>query len=229
MTSTITDPYRVLVPEGQRGEWRVERFTITEQEAKFANIRAILHPEERVAPGSYTRLMRGREVVMSDTPMERMGHEAMVRHASGHILILGLGLGMVLQACLEKRTHTLIPPVALARMGYPATESDLVSPAVEHATVVEKSPEVLGLVGAYYRERYGNRVMLVEADALTWRPPAGAHYSAVWGDIWDSICTDNLPEMTRLKRRYSRRADWVGCWAEAEVRVYARREQRGGW
>jgi hypothetical protein len=46
----------------------------------------------------------------------------------------------------------------------------------------------------------------------------GERYGMVWHDIWDSFCGDNLPEMTRLKRKYGRRADWQGCWGEWQCR-----------
>ena len=36
----------------------------------------------------------------------------------------------------------------------------------------------------------------------------------------------NLAEMTRLKRRFARRADWQGCWGEELLRAQKRREQR---
>lgn len=36
--------------------------------------------------------------------------------------------------------------------------------------------------------------------------------------IWDSLCADNLEEMTKLKRRFGRRTDWQGCWGEYQCR-----------
>jgi spermidine synthase len=132
---------------------------------------------------------------MSDTPAEQDDHREFVQRARGRILINGLGLGMVLQACLERRKW----------------QSD--EYAVEHATVVEISPAVIALVAPHYQARYGDRLTIVQADALTWQPPKGERYAAVWHDIWPDICTDNLPQMHTLHRRYGRRADWQGSWA----------------
>ncbi len=116
-----------------------------------------------------------------------------VRHATGHCLVTGLGLGIVVNAMLLK-------------------------PGVERVTVLEIDPDIIGLVGSHYRAKFGDRLELIEADALTWKPPRGARYAAVWHDIWPAICADYLPEIRTLKVRYARRCDWQGVWAEDEMR-----------
>ena len=110
---------------------------------------------------------------------------------------------MVLQACLEK-------------------------PSVTRVTVVELSADVIALVAPHYQERYGERLRIVHADAYTYKPDL-PRYGCVWHDIWDDLCEDNLPQMTALKRKYSRRADWQGCWSEATVRAHKRRTARAFW
>ena len=54
--------------------------------------------------------------------------------------------------------------------------------------------------------------------------PKGTRYDAVWLDIWDTIGGDNLPEMTKLKRRFSRHTNWLGCWAERDCKLAKKRE-----
>ena len=130
---------------------------------------------------------------MADTYLEIHDHLSFVSRAQGHVLINGLGLGICVQDALDR------------------TE-------VTKATVIELSPDVIALVAPHYRQRYGDRVEIIEADALTWTPPKGVRYGAVWHDIWDYICEDNLPVMTQLKRKYGRRCDWQGCWAEYDCR-----------
>lgn len=182
----------VSVPEGSSGSWRVQRFTVSEDDAKLHNMRAAFRPggaNDIIEPGAYTRLMRGATVVMSDTPMEKRDHVPFVHAARGHVLIHGLGLGMALAAILEK-------------------------PEVERVTVIEKSPDVISLVAPSYDDP---RVEIVEGDAFTWRPPRGVRFGAVWHDIWDDKCADNLGEMKRLHRRYGRRADWQGSWGRAFI------------
>jgi hypothetical protein len=89
--------------------------------------------------------------------------------------------------------------------------------------VIEMSPDVISLVADFYRTKFGDKAEIIEADALTWKPPKGSFYGAVWHDIWPSISADNLPEMHALHRRYGRRCDWQGSWA----RGFCERLNRG--
>ena len=189
------DKYKVDVPEGCIGDWAIERFEITEDGAKFHNLRATLHGfgYRSVRPGSYTRLTHNGNLIMSDTRAEIHDHLEIIRRAKGKVLLNGLGLGLVLRACLLK-------------------------PEVDHVTVIEIASEVIALIEPYLRECFGDRFIVYEADALTWQAPKNSKWNVVWHDIFDAICADNLVDMTRLKRRYGRRCDWQGCWAEYEHR-----------
>jgi hypothetical protein len=180
----------VSVPEGSAGKWAVRRFTVGEQEASMTRLSAMKYGRGYVPPGTYTELRHGGRLIMSDTPDERRDHYPPVVEAKGHILINGLGIGMVLAACLKR-------------------------PAVTRATVVEIDPDVIALVAPHYDDP---RVEVINADAFEYRPPKGIRYGMVWHDIWPDICGDNLPEMTRLKRKYGKRADWQGCWCESQCR-----------
>lgn len=179
----------VDVPEGVSGNWKVERFTIEPSDPSLFlfNLRA---GRRGVRPGYYTRLMRGSTVVMSDTDAEKSDHREAVRRATGTILLNGLGLGMVLNACLLK-------------------------PEVQHAFVVEKSEGVIKLCAAHYQQKFGDRLTIIHDDALTFKPPK-VRFGIVWHDIWDYICADNLDEMATLHRRYGRRTDWQGSWGKYE-------------
>lgn len=187
---------KVDVPEGTDGDWSVERFTVSEQEASFHNLREAINFRRRtVSPGTYTRLTHKGAVVMSDTSMEICDHWEPVRKAMRYasrskidVLVNGLGLGVVIQAVLDL-------------------------PKVRQVTVVEKSPAVLRLVKPHYMDRYGEkRLSVVCADALTWKPLVNQRYAVVWHDIWTNICGENLPDMHKLHRKYGRRCDWQGSW-----------------
>ena len=143
---------------------------------------------------------------MSDTPSEISDHLSAVYAANGHVLIAGLGLGVVVQGCLMD---------GVERYGK----------TVEKVTVVEKSADVIGLVAEHYLKRFGSRLEVVHDDIFTWQPPKGAKYDCTWLDIWPNICTDNLNDMKKLKARFSRRSQWLGCWSEADCR----RLRRRGW
>jgi hypothetical protein len=180
-------------PEGKVGNHRIERFTVSEDESKLDQLRGLFGGRGRYTPpGTYTRLRRdgswGCTVVMSDTPDELRDHYSAVTAAKGHCLIHGLGLGIVAEACLRKDDVTKV-------------------------TVIELSREVIQLIGPYLFETWGERIEIVNADALTWKAPKGERYGMVWHDIWDTICADNLDAMKLLHRRYGRRTDWQGSWA----------------
>jgi hypothetical protein len=169
---------KVTVPEGKRGAWQVERFEIPK------NGLAFLYKNRAPTPGTYTRLTHGTTCVMSDVPAEMRDHYEAVHQAKGHILINGLGLGMVLAACLKKREVT-------------------------KATVIEIDKDVIDLVAPHYANK---RVEVICANAYEYKPPKGIRYGMVWHDIWSYICADNLEGMKKLHRKYGRVADWQGSW-----------------
>jgi hypothetical protein len=181
----------IEVPNGKSGDWRVEDFEISETDAKMQNVRAMFNPgNRRVAPGIFKRLMRSSTVVMSNTPAEIEDHLNFINTAKrigGHILINGLGLGVALKEILH-------------------------SDKVLSVTVIEKSEDVILLVGNTYLK--DSRVSIINDDAFNWQPPRGERYDAVWHDIWDYICGDNLKEMTTLHRKYGRRTNWQGSWCK---------------
>ena len=125
---------------------------------------------------------------MSDTPAEMRDHSYAVRMAKGSCLINGLGIGLVLKNILLKSEVTDV-------------------------TVVEISQELIDIVAPHYQDE---RAVFICASAFDYKPPKGKRYQMVWHDIWDDICADNLPEMTRLHRKYGRRADWQNSWCKAE-------------
>lgn len=190
------DQYKVDVPEGQSGKWRVERFTVRPHDL-HESLR-LIKTGRGVPAGVYTGLYHGRSIVMSDTPDEIRDHLHFIYRAHGRILVHGLGLGMVLKALLLK-------------------------PEVTHVDVVEKSADVLALVGPSYSDP---RVSIHHGDAYSFQFPPGTRWNYAWHDIWPDICTDNLNGMSKLHRRYGRRVDWQGSWCRERVLRHARAEKR---
>ncbi|MDU4190089.1 MULTISPECIES: hypothetical protein [Aeromonas] len=184
----------VSVPEGASGPWRVEAFNVSEQESEMTLARAKITGaiNEFVPTGNYKRLVREDTVVMSNTPMEIRTNRTFIHRAKGKVLINGLGLGMVLSAILKK-------------------------PEIESVTVVEASEDVIKLVGPSFCD--DPRLRIVHACAFEYQPEPGALFDAVWHDIWDEICDENLPEMHKLHRKYGQRTKWQGSWARAECEV----------
>lgn len=177
------------MPEGKSGDWKIERYTVTDMDALMFNIRNDLRLESdrNIKPGTYTRLMCKSTVVMSDTPAEKGDHIQFFEQAKGQILINGLGLGYAIEVCCRK-------------------------PKVKHITVIEKSPDVIKLSGTHYLRRYPDKLTIIQADAFDWEPPKGKRYDVVWHDIWNNNCSDNLVEMDQLEQKYDGIADWQGSW-----------------
>lgn len=186
------------LPEQESGPWRIERFTVSKEKADSFNLHLMFSGQgaRRVEPGTYTRLIHEdcSEPMMSDTPAEMRDHMEAVYAAKGHCLIMGLGLGVVTEACLRK-------------------------PEVDFVTVIELDPDIIGMVEPYLIDRWGDdRLEIIQADALEWRPPKDARYGMAWFDIWPTICEDNLDDMKLLTRRFGRKADWKGSWAREWIR-----------
>lgn len=182
-----------VLPEGRHGKAVVSRFTITKSAAEFSRIRAAVQGRGAIPAGTYTKLEVGGELWMSDTPDEIRDHMGAIRNARGKVLVHGLGLGVVVIAMLRK------------------TE-------VQHVTVVERDADVIALVAPHLHAAFGTeRLQVVQADALKWKPPEGGYYNMVWSDIWPTICGDNVKSMRKLRRMYKNCAGWHGLWCEREV------------
>jgi len=191
----ITD-IRVNVPEGQSGDWKVEKFKVSKEEASFHNLRSTFSFGGRgrtIQSGDYTKLTRNGTIVMSDTPAEIRDHSYFIYQAKGHVLINGLGLGWIVEALFQKKE-------------------------VKTITVIEKSKDVIDLVKQHYYDKCpkNKHIIIVHADAFEYKPQKNQRYSAVWHDIWTYICGDNVEDMKKLHRKYGRRTDWQGSWCRYE-------------
>lgn len=188
--------HRVDCPVGTAGYHSIERFEVDEPGANLHNLRCMLKgiPHRAIQPGTYTRLVREGtfDPVMSDTDAERYDHIPAIQHAAGHCLIAGLGIGMVAEACLRKDGVTSV-------------------------TVVEMEPDVIKLAGLHLLERYEN-LEIIQSNIFNYKPRPGQRFGMAWFDIWDDLCRDHLAEMATLSRKFTRRCDWYGHWARADMK-----------
>lgn len=183
---------KIDVPDGVSGIWKVETFTVSEDDAKFAAMRAAFHGGRGSLPaGEYKRLYRGKTLVMSNTPDEISDFKYFAHIAHGSVLINGLGLGVLLKALLNK-------------------------PEITDITIIEKSEDVIKLVAPTYS--IDKRITIINADAFTYIPQKGKRFNFVWHDIWDYITSDNLPEMTKLHRKYGTKCDYQDSWCKAQCK-----------
>jgi hypothetical protein len=82
-------------------------------------------------------------VVMSDSKYEQELNREIIEKARGDVLLLGYGLGFIVQLLM-------------------------INPAVTSVTIIEKEQEVLNLVGSQLK--LNDKVRIILADALTWIP-----------------------------------------------------------
>lgn len=217
---SLLDSMTVDVPEGRSGKMVVSRFDV--EADSLENIRLSFQPGNRwCKPGTYTRLLECDDpddpntqgtFWMSDTTAERRDHlsAAMeMRDRGGRVLIGGLGLGMIVRCAL------------------------LATP-VEHVDVLERSRDVINLVGEHYEKMAADvgKTLTIRrcADALAWEPPPKARWSVVYFDVWPDLHDDNLAEMAMLGRRYNRkRADVFLAWGRELLRAQRRLDNRTRW
>ena len=208
MAGHIWDDYQVDVPEGESGQWRIRRCEANKDDLGLCIFN--MHAGGRgIPPGTkYTELTRDGETIMTDTPAEIRDHYEFF----GNIRYL--------------TTETYAPSVLIHGLGLGMAVNGAFMNGAGHVTVVEKSPDVIKLVGPHWQGRYGDKLKIIEGNAYTWQPETGQRWDAIWHDIWDDLSTDNLVEMAKLHRRFGKRCSWQGSWCVDILRVRRRREKR---
>ena len=196
--------YDVTIPElilpGKQGEAELVHFTVDEAASLMTSFRAVQHPDAYVPPGQYAQLRVNGTIMMSDTRMERHTNAEFTYKANGRVLVAGLGLGLILFAIADK-------------------------PNVERIVVVEKSQDVIDLIGPTLRAKFDDRLEIICADIFDWKPEKGTRFDTIYFDIWPRACTDNLEEMNRLHRRfrtYLCSDGWMDSWRRKELQLRKR-------
>ncbi len=175
----------VNLPEMSKGQWKIEKFIVDRPD-----FHSLIRGRGVPLGKTFTRLMRGNTIVMSDTPAEQSDLREALWQARGTCLINGLGIGLLLKNILLKDS-------------------------VIDVTVVEISQDLIDIVSPHYSD---SRVQFICCNALEYSPPKGKKYDMVWHDIWDNICGDNLDEMKTLHCKYGKRAKWQGSWCKEECK-----------
>lgn len=133
---------------------------------------------------------------------------AEARRRGGHVLVTGLGLGLVAESMLQT----------------PGSR-------VERITIVEASGDVIALVASHLEKKYDGRIVVYEGSAFDWNPPPGDRYTVGWHDIWPNPHdSSRWPEMETLEARYQPYCEWQGSWVrdylDAEKEVEARADSQ---
>lgn len=205
---TIYDTMALAVPDGVHGDVEIRRYEITARQAALSGLGS--RNRGGTEPGTYVGMFRGGRLWMSDTAQEKLDALPFLRKAAAmrarRVLVNGLGLGMVLAALLRFEQ-------------------------VEHIDVVEIDPGVIALVGPHYEQMAaaaGKTLAIRQDNAYSVGWPRGVRWDAAWHDVWLNLCLDNLPQVTRLHRRYGGRVTHQDSWGRDWLVEGARRQRRQG-
>jgi len=165
----------------KKGIAELQHFEISEETVRFEKLRALMNYSSEcvtLEAGKYCRLIVDNKLVMSDTGMEKDTNFEFTMKANGHVLIAGLGLGMILKA-VENYD------------------------CIKSITVIEKEQDVIDIINPQLKLH--SNVNIICADIFEWVPLQGMKYDVIYFDIWSEICGDNYTEMKRLHRKFCRK------------------------
>jgi hypothetical protein len=190
----LTAPFRVKVPHGKSGPWKIAPMK-TDVGLEYLRCARDGRPP---GLGVFTKLVhKDRGIVMSDTVPEIMDLRRWLGRLEGDVLITGLGLGMALHALCK-------------------TPRPLGAGAVRSITVVEIDRHVLKLSADYYR-KMDKRITIVQGDAYVWKPAKGQKFDSAWHDIWDyGGDSDLYKKIKRHYRPYMRTSGHQFCWGQSD-------------
>jgi hypothetical protein len=142
--------------------------------------------------GKTGTILRERAFIwMTDDMDEWEAQRPAVREAikrGGDVLVTGLGIGYVIEDILGAASN------------------------VRSITVIEWDKDIISLVAPYIRGRFGDRVRILNHDAMKWSPK-GHRFSVAWHDIWP-LHKGAEDSIRALQTRYSPWCAWQGSWPE---------------
>ncbi len=145
-------------------------------------------------------LTRDGDTWMSITPLEIESQAIGVHYASGHVAIFGLGMGWVAAVTAMRDSVTRV-------------------------TVVERDPDVIALhadldLFARLPGGAGDKIRVVQGDALEWRPDAPVEL--LMPDIWLWLVSDGRVEEVRQMQANVAAANVYFWGQELEIARHAR-------
>lgn len=177
-----------VIPQGEHGAAKIVHDTPSDFERFMARRNGMPLYRDK-----YTRLIVDGRLWMTDAEFECWTNQGVVNRAYGDVMIAGLGLGLIVGPMLAMDSVTSI-------------------------TVLERSPDVIALVGPRYQNP---RLTIVEADVYQWEPPKKA-YNFIYFDIWPDVPnSDNREEIQTLKKRYRsslKAGGRTAAWCEEKTR-----------
>lgn len=194
------------LPEINKNGVEVVHFRNDTQACALAAIRG-----DYISPNiTYTKLIVNGSLWMSDTEMEKNTNWNFIRCANGHVLIFGLGMGMI------------IIPLLLDK-------------EIKSITVIEINPFVASDIGSLLKVHDKRGILnIVNADANIYFSTLskGSKFDTIYFDIWKDICTDNLENIKFLEKNYRKFLNkenpyrFMDCWQKTNLQRISKRENK---
>ena len=136
---------------------------------------------------------KGQGIWMSDLPCEIYQHAEFVPNLRGHVLIGGLGLGLILKM-LER------------------------NPAIESVTVIEKNKDVISLVWKGLKLKYPAKIINADLFAFLKRAKRGKkQFDSAYYDIWTAdsgwVYYEYIEPLRKLSKGIIEQEN-IYCWQE---------------
>lgn len=184
----------------QQGVATISKYEFSEVKNPLYNLRAVRDGNMMMwmYDGKYVRLHVNGQLMMSDTAMERRTNRSFIEFATGRVLIAGLGVGLIIQNIIDKEDVTEI-------------------------VVIEKYQDVIDVVEARIKHP---KLKIICADIFNYDMPNTEKFDTIYFDIWPSISTDNLDEMTLLHRKYRKNKRSKESYMDSWLRDFLRSRRR---
>jgi len=179
-----TDMHTIIKP-AVSGKFEIKHFDITEKDIKNINPFSFGASEFRtLKPGKYVKLVSDKEVIMSDTNMEKETNMTFLEKSKGDVLIAGLGIGLILIPLFK-------------------------NPKVKSITVIEKEKDVIDLVE---NQLNLEKVKIQQEDIFTYVP--NKKYDTIYFDIWPTIGDNfyEMSELLEKFLPFLTNEGWINAW-----------------
>jgi hypothetical protein len=191
----------------KEGEITISKYVYDEGSFSLYNLRSMRDGGGifRMYDGGYVRLHVGRELMMSDTMMERWSNKDFVRNAKGDVLIGGFGIGMLPHNILGK-------------------------PEVTSVTILELSEDLIKVASRLDMFSH-HKMKVIHANVFDWQ--SDQKFDTIYMDIWATITTGNIEQINKLNRKYRKfrksKESYIGCWMHDYLLKLRRQENRNPW
>lgn len=191
------------------GTATINKFEVDKKDAFGFNLYMYDSGLPPLQEGKFVRLYVDGVLMMSDTNMEKLTNIDFITNAKGHVMIAGLGLGLIIHNIRDK----------------------IISGVVKSITVYEKNKDVIDLVSPAFSDL---PITYVCEDILTYKPPKNEKYDTIYFDIWSEIdYSKNLPEIKMLHNRWkyhkTSKDSYMDSWLKKFMQRRRDRDNRSLW